>query len=140
MSVAGSDQVRQEGLGAVDDAPVVDVHHPFHVLELADFDVAGERDARVVVDLVDLAEVLGDGVGVEQEVLPLGDVEAVGLDRGADGLEAFLGGGQAFGVDIADRHAGAGAAQLDGQRLTDARAGAGHDGHLSVEALHTIRA
>ncbi len=73
-------------LGAVDDAPVVDVHHALDVLELADFDVAGEGDTRVVVDLVDLAEVLLDRVGVQQERLALGDVEPVGLDLGADGL------------------------------------------------------
>lgn len=40
--------------------PVVHVHHPFDVLELADLDVAAEGDAGVVVDLVDLAEVALD--------------------------------------------------------------------------------
>ena len=101
-----------------------------------DLDVTGEGDARVVVDLVDLAEVLGDAVGVQLERFAFGDVEAVGLHLGADGLQALFGGGKSLGVDVADRHQGAGASQLDGQRLTDARAGAGHDGHFSGEALH----
>ena len=136
MSVAGLDEVRQERLGAVDDAPEVDVHHPFDVLELGDLDVAGERDARVVVDLVDLAEVGLDGVGVEQERFAFGDVEAVGLDRGADRLEPFFGDRQALGVDVADRDVGARTSQLDRQRLTDARSGAGDDSDLPGEALH----
>ena len=58
VAITGFDEVGEEHLGAVDDAPEVDVHHLFDVLELADLDVTGERDARVVVDLVDLAEVL----------------------------------------------------------------------------------
>ena len=74
VPVAGGDQVRKERLGAVDHAPEVDVHHPFDVLELAGLDVAGERDAGVVVDLVDRAEVLVDRVGVRLECLALGDV------------------------------------------------------------------
>ncbi len=110
VPVAGRDQVRQERLGAVDDAPEVDVHHPLDVLELADLDVAGERDAGVVVDLVDRAEVRADRVGVDAERLTLGDVEPVGLDRRADGLQPLLGGREALGVDVADRQLGARAA------------------------------
>ena len=99
--------MRKERLGAVDDAPEVDVHHAFHVLELADLDVPGVRDAGVVVDLVDLAEMLFDLVGVEQEGLAFGDVEPVGLHLGADGLELFLGLRQTFGIDVADGEFGA---------------------------------
>ena len=99
--------MRKKRLCSVDHAPVVDIHHPFHVLELGDLDVAGERDAGVVVDLVDLAEALGDGVGIEVELLALDDVEAVGLDLRPDGLESLLGGGQPLGVDVADRDVGA---------------------------------
>ena len=62
-------------------------------------------DAGVVVDLVHLAEVLLDGVGVEQEGLALGDVETVGLDLDADRLQLLLGLGQPVEVDVADRHA-----------------------------------
>ena len=81
VAVAGLDEVREERLRAVDDAPEVDVHHAFDVLERGDLDVADVGDARIVVDLVDLAEVGLDLVGVEQERFALGDVEAVGLRR-----------------------------------------------------------
>jgi len=79
VAVARLDEVRQKHLGAVDDAPVVDVHHLLDVLELADLDIAGERDASIVVELVDLAEVLLDRVGIQLERLALGDIEPVGL-------------------------------------------------------------
>ena len=67
MSVVGRDQVRQERLGAVDHTPVVNVHHPFDVIELADLDVAGERDAGVVVDLVDHPKAIPAFVGICQK-------------------------------------------------------------------------
>jgi hypothetical protein len=74
VAVAGCDQVRQKSLGAVDNSPEVDVHHPLDVFELADVDVAGVGDSGVVVDLVDLAVVLVDVVGVDLEGLTFGDV------------------------------------------------------------------
>ena len=64
--------------------PEVDVHHALDVPELADFDVTGERDARVVVDLVDLAEVLLDIVGVGDESFAFSDIQAIRLDRRAE--------------------------------------------------------
>jgi len=73
-------------------------------LTRADLDVACECDARVVVDLVDLAEVLFDRVGVQLERLTLSDIEPVGLHLRADSLQPFLRGGQALGIDVADRH------------------------------------
>lgn len=133
MAVAGLDQVGQEHLGSVDHTPEVDVHDSFDVFELADLDIAGERDTGVVVDLVDLAEVRLDLIGVGAERLALGDVEAIGFDVDPDGLEAFLGDGQTFGVDIADRDAGTRSAQFDGQCLADTRPGAGDDGDLPGE-------
>ena len=56
VPVAGRDQQRQEGFGAVDDAPEVDVHDPLDVLELGLDHVTVVGDPRVVVDLVDLTE------------------------------------------------------------------------------------
>jgi hypothetical protein len=97
----------QERFGSIDHAPVVDVHHPLEVLELADLDVAGERDARVVVNLVDRAEVVVDRVGVCQERLPFGDVEAVGLHRRAECGEPLLGGRQSLDIDVTDGQLGA---------------------------------
>ena len=112
--------MRQEGFGAVDHAPEVDVHHPLDVLELAGLDVTAERDAGVVVDLVDLAEVLVDLVGVGEESFALGDVEAVDLDSHTQRGQPPLGLREPFGVDVADRQLRACAGQLDGQRLADA--------------------
>jgi len=62
-------------------------------LTRADLDVACECDARVVVDLVDLAEVLFDRVGVQLERLTLSDIEPVGFHLRADSLQPFLRGG-----------------------------------------------
>jgi len=73
--LAGGDDVRQEGLGAVDDAPEVDVHHPVDVFELHVFDLAVVRDTGVVEDGVDLGEVGRDGIGVGEHRLALGDVQ-----------------------------------------------------------------
>ena len=81
VPVAGRDQVRQERLGAVDDAPEVDVHDALDVLEVIVLDVAGEGDTGVVVDLVDRAVVRRDGVGVAQHRVAVGDVEVLGTDR-----------------------------------------------------------
>ena len=126
----------QKDLGAVDHTPVVDVHHTFHVLERSDLDIADVGDTRVVVDLVDLAEVLDHRVRVELEGLTFGDVEPVCLHRCADRLQPLLGDRQALGVDVTDRHAGAGTGEFDRQRLPDARSGTGYHGDLSGEAVH----
>src|SRR5205807_4481995 len=103
VPVSGGDQMRQECFGAVHYAPEVDVHHPLDVLELADFNITGEGDPGVVINLVDLAEVLVDRVGIGQECLAFADVETVRFDRRADGLDPLFGLCQAFGVDVADR-------------------------------------
>ena len=77
-----------------------------------------------------------DSVGVQLEGLALCHVETVGLDRDTDRLEAFLGDRQSLGVDIADRHTGARAAEFDGQRLPDTRSRPRDDGNFPGEALH----
>jgi hypothetical protein len=128
--------VRQEDLGAVDHAPVVDVHDALDLLELGDLDIAGESDAGVVVDLIDLAEVVFDLVGVEQEAFAFGDVEPVGLDPRADRRQAVLGDLEAFCVDVADGYGRPGSAQCDGQCLTDSLPGPGHDRNFAGKSLH----
>jgi hypothetical protein len=70
---------REEGLGAVDDAPEVDVPRPFDVLELADLDVTVERDAGIVVDLVDHTEVVLEQRRRWPKRLALGEVEPSAL-------------------------------------------------------------
>jgi hypothetical protein len=131
--------VRQERLGAVDHSPVVHVHHPFDVLELGDLDIPAEGDAGIVVDLVDLAEMALDLIGVEQERFPFGHVEPVGLE-GCPGRGEPLGGGcQALGVDVADRHRRAGPSQLHGEFCAHARSGPGDDCDFASESLHGLR-
>ena len=56
VAVAGLDQVGQELLGAVHDAPEVDVHDPLEVLVADLLEVAVQGDAGVVDDHVDPAE------------------------------------------------------------------------------------
>src|SRR6185437_10950839 len=102
VAVPGGDEVRQKSLGAVDNSPEVDVHHPFDVFERGDVDVTRVGDAGVVVDLVDLAVVVLDRVGVDLEGLAFGDVEAVTAHRSANGFELLLGGGVPVEVDVAD--------------------------------------
>ena len=113
------DQVWQKRLGAVDDTPEIDVHHPFEVLELGDLDVAHECDARDVVDLVDRSVRIDRG-RIRFYRLALGDVEAVGFHGCAHAADQRLGARQPFGVDITDRQLRAPARQLDRQRLPDA--------------------
>src|SRR4029079_9781651 len=97
VPVAGCDQVREEGLGAVHHAPEVDVHDALDVLEGAAEHVAREGDARVVVDLVDVPELGDDRLGVGQYGGPVGHVEGIGpvpVAHQAGGL------GEAVGVDV----------------------------------------
>ncbi len=103
VSVAGCDHMREKGFGPVDDAPEVDVDDALDVLELGLLDVAVVGDAGVVVDLVDLAEVCDDGVGVGQHGLPFGDVEPVGLDVRAECFGLANGFGKSVRVDIGER-------------------------------------
>ena len=105
-------------------------------LNSQDLDVAGERDACVVVDLVDGAVVLVDRFGVRLKCLALGNVQPVGLHRRADGLQPLLGHREALGVDVADRQLGAGAPELDRKGLADPGPGARHDGDFPCEAVH----
>ena len=104
VAVAGGDQVGQELLGAVDDAPEVDADDPVHVGVLEVLDVAGQRDAGVVDDDVDAAELLGDRVGVRRERGAVGDVEPVAAHLArAGGLDQVDGLGQPGLVDVGDR-------------------------------------
>ncbi len=136
MPVARGDQIRQKCLGAVDDSPEVDVDDALDVLVAADLDVTQERDARVVVDLVHLAEMRVDRIGVGEKRFPLRDVETVGFDVGAQRLELLFSARQTVGIDIADRESCSAARQLDGQRPADSRTGPGDDSDLAGECVH----
>ena len=138
VAVAGGDQVGQESLRAVDHAPVVDIHDSLDVLERRDLHVAAVRDAGVVVDLVHLAELIFDLIGIQGQCLAFGDVETVRPHRRAKRLEAPFGDCQAFGIDVADRHGGTGSAQFNGEGLADTRARSGHNRHFASESLHAF--
>ena len=138
VAVTGGDQVRQEGLGAVDHAPVIDVHDALDVLERRDLHVATEGDAGVVVDLVHLAELVLHLVGIQGKRLAFGDVEPVGPDRRPDRFQTCLGDRQALGVDVADGDRGAGSTQLKGQGLTNTGTRPGHDRHFAGKSLHCV--
>ena len=102
-------------------------------------EVAGERDARVVDDHVDPAEVLGHGGGVRRERGAVGDVEVVAADLlGAGGLDQLDGLGEPGVVDVGDSEQGAAAGHVDGQRAADAGAGTGDHDHLVIERLHAM--
>ena len=106
--------MRQERLGAVDDAPEVDVDDALDLLEAHLLDVAGEGDAGVVEDQVDDAELGGDGVGVGEHGGAVGDVEALLVHLRAELTRAAGGLGQAGGVDVADGEPRAAAGELVG--------------------------
>ena len=136
VAVAGSDEVRQERLGAVHDAPEVDAHDPVEIVPGHVLDGGHQGDACVVDHEVDLPELGDDRVGVGEEGCPVGHVELV-----ADGLRADLlagrdGVGQRNRVDVGQGEPGAPLGQRDGERPADAGAGAGDDGDLVGEMRH----
>ena len=135
VAVAGGDQVRQELLGAVHDAPEVDADDPVDVVVVEVLEVAGQRDAGVVDDHVDPAELLGDGRGVRRHRGAVGDVEAVAAHLArAGGLDQVDGLGEPGLVDVGEREQRAAAGDVEGQRAADAGAGAGDHDDLVVEA------
>ena len=98
-------------------------------------EVAGQRDAGVVDDHVDPAEVLGHGGGVRRERGAVGHVEAVGADlAGAGVLDQVDGLGEPGLVDVGEREQRALAGEVERQRAADAGAGAGDHDDLVVEA------
>ena len=141
MAVAGGDEVRQERLGAVEDPVEVDAEDPLDVGPLEVDEVAGQRDAGVVDDDVDPAELRDDGLGVGLEGRAVGDVEAVRADLpGAGTLHEVHGLGQAGLVDVGEREKGALAGEVQGEGAADAGAGPGDDDDLVGQVLHACAA
>ncbi len=140
VPVAGGDQVRQELLGAVHDAPEVDAHDPVHVGVLEVLEVAGQRDAGVVDDDVDPAELLDHRQCVRRERVAVGDVEVVGADLASTrALDQRDGLGQPGVVDVGEREQRAAPGQVERERAADAGAGSGDHDDLVVERLHAGR-
>ncbi len=128
--------MRQKGLGAVHHTPEIDVHDPFHVLELGILDVAVMRDAGIVVHLVHHAEVRNDVVGVSQHLVTLSDVEPVGLHLHPKHLHRAHRLLETIGVDVGERQLRALRREIERQRPTDTRTRAGDDRDLAFERTH----
>ncbi|SKZ14144.1 Uncharacterised protein [Mycobacteroides abscessus subsp. abscessus] len=138
MAVARRDDVWQEGLRSVHDAPEVDIHDSLDVFELCALDLAVVRDARVVEDDVDLAVVGHDRVGVIENRLTLCDVEQLGVHRCAGLGDELFRRRETVGVDVGDRQLGALLAQLHRQFAAHARARTGDDDDLVAKILHGV--
>ena len=110
---------------------------PVHVGVLEVLEVAGERDAGVVDDDVDPAELLGDRVGVRRERGAVGDVEMVAADLAArrrswPGRPSRRARRRRRRRSRAARPPG----EVERERPADAGAGPGDDDDLVVERLH----
>ena len=87
---------------------------PVEVVVLEVLEVAGQRDAGVVDDHVDPAELLGDRRGVRRERGAVGDVEAVAAHlAGAGGLDQVDGLGEPGLVDVGEREQRAAAGEVE---------------------------
>ena len=140
VAVTGLDQVRQELLGALHDAPEVDVHDPLEVVVGHLLEVAVQRDAGVVDDHVDPAELAADRGGVLVHRLAVADVDLVRahlpLQQGGARLHLPRGLDQTDLVPVAQRQDRALPGRLEGELAADAGAGSGDHDHLAVESLH----
>ena len=115
----------EERLGAVDDAPEVDVHQPLEVVDGLCGSGRTECHAGVVGDQVDLAVVGGDRVGPGEDRVTIGDVESGRAHRHPGPLAAEHRLGESLLVDVAEREVAAASRQFLGQCLSDAGAGTG---------------
>ena len=125
------EEVGQERVQAVHDAPQVDPQHPLPVGQGEVGDVAAPTDAGVVAEQVDPAEARHHGVG---EGLHRRRVAHVGHDAG----DPELGGGglESTGLDVGDHHGHALASQARRQRPADAAGPARDDRNPTRDALH----
>ena len=139
MPLARRLQVGQERLGAVHDAPEVDVHEPLEVGIGHGLDRRSQGHPGVVEHQVDRAVLGDDLVGPRVHGVAIGDVDARARHLHARPLAEGDGLGQADVVDIAQREVRAPARQLLSERASDAGTGAGDGGHPPVEGLHDAR-
>ena len=105
-AVAGGDQVRQELLGAVDDAVEVDADDPVEVLVGHLLEVAADRDAGVVDEHVDPPELADDVERPLRHGGPVGDVDDIAADLGTEVLDEVDRLGQSVGVPVGERQQG----------------------------------
>src|SRR3712207_6001933 len=138
VPVAGGDQVRQERLGAVEDAEQVDRQDPVVLRPVGVEHRTAAGDTGVVVDLVDDAEVLRHRGRVRLDGRAVADVEPGGVHLRAQRPGPVGGLAQAQLVDVGQRQARAALGQLEGQLPADAGAGAGDDGDLAAHAAHRV--
>src|SRR6478609_11114906 len=133
-AVAARDEVGQELLGAVDDAPEVDADDPVEVVVGEVGEVAGRAHAGVVDDEVDATELLDHAGGPRCDRCPVRDVDDVLADlRRAGPLGERDGLGEAVAVPVGQGEEGARACAAERKRTTDPRSGTGDDDDLVGE-------
>ena len=137
VSVTGLDEMRQERLRAMHDAPEVDVHHPLEVVVVDLLVAAEQRHARVVDHDVHPTEPAADRVGVVVHGPAVADVHTLHQDPPAGAGPHQPGGlGQSGLVRVTqgeDRTPGGG---VHGKRPADAGARSGDRDDLVVERPH----
>ena len=100
MAGALRPELRQEGLGPVDHAPEVDLHHPFEIVIGEFVDARDLCHAGIVYDDVGTAmrgfDVLCKGI----DRIAVRDIEKIGRDPAAQRLDPLRGFGKAAPVEI----------------------------------------
>jgi hypothetical protein len=132
-------QMRQEGAGAMDHAPEVDVEQPVH-LRLVDLtELAEQGDARIVDDDIEAGMRRYGRVGKASDLGRGADIEAM---RGELDplLAADLGGNrpQACLVAVGQRKVAPTRGELEGERSANAAGRSRYDGGGSTDCSHCI--
>ena len=132
------DHARHEGFDPVDDAPEIDVQHPFPVAVRGRFEPAVDGDTGVVADDVRPAHLLP---GALRERLHRSELGHVGLDGERPGAGLLHAGGglrHAGFVDVRHHDMGALAREAEAERAPDSAGSAGDDRRLSLEVFHVV--
>ena len=138
MALAAGFDMRQEGLGAVDHAPEVDVHDPLVVGVVIAFHGAALGHAGIVEDRVDPAEFGYHLVCPGMYGLTVGDVDQGFADLHTELARLGSGFRQALGIHIGERQLATLTGQTEGQGAADAGTCAGDGGYLVFKRLHAL--
>ena len=132
-AVLVGEELGQEGVDAVDDAPQADVDDPLPVLEREVLDLAAPAHAGVVAHHVHGTEAVEHCVAQGQHAVGVGDVGAHA--HHAELVRSRL---QHRRLDVGDHHVHALGREPRGHGLPDPRCATGHDGNLSPNVVHTL--
>ena len=140
VPLARPDQVGQERLGPVDDAPEVDPHQPVHVLPRHGFHRRAQSDSGVVEDQVGLAVRSHDGLGPGRHLCSVRHVHDIAGHQSRALRRALatqrLGLRKPRRVDVGQRQGATPSGQVDSQCTADPRRGARDCRHLAIESPH----